>query len=262
MAEEQPKAEGCPKLNPEDEDVVVLLPNTDPCPNPELWPNAGAVLCPNSPEPVLLAVLALLVPKEKELALLAVDAPKRPPPPVVALLELAPNADWPKVKPPDVPVLLAGWPKPLTWPKTDLPKPVPVDAPNPAEPNPVDAGAEETGGAACCPNTVLAVVVAALFTTVVVGVVAAGAAVLITGVTPREPLSVVAGVVKMEPGFSELGTWNAAGATWVTGAVVAAADGGTEAVAEGSGMASIVVGALAGAGGVASGGAVMVEGGS
>lgn len=35
-AEEQPKAEGCPKLNPEDDDVVVLLPNTDPCPNPEL----------------------------------------------------------------------------------------------------------------------------------------------------------------------------------------------------------------------------------
>jgi len=28
--------DGCPKLNPEDEDVVVLLPNTDPCPNPEL----------------------------------------------------------------------------------------------------------------------------------------------------------------------------------------------------------------------------------
>lgn len=104
--------EGCPKLNPDDDDVVVLLPNTDPCPNPELWPNAGAVLCPNSPEPVLLAVLALLVPKEKELALLAVEAPKRPPPPpVVTLLELAPNAGWPKEKLLDVPVLLAGWPK-------------------------------------------------------------------------------------------------------------------------------------------------------
>lgn len=193
VAVEQPKAEGCPKLNPEDEDVVVLLPNTDACPNPELWPNAGAVLCPNRPEPVLLDVLALLVPKEKELALLAVEAPKRPPPPVVAALELAPNADWPKEKPPGVPVLLAGWPKPLTWPNTDLPKPVPVDAPNPAEPNPVDAGAEETGGAAGCPNTVLAVVVAALFTTVGVAVVEAGAAVMITGVTPRELLSVVAG---------------------------------------------------------------------
>lgn len=36
VAEEQPKAEGCPKLNPVDEDVVVLLPNTDPWPNPEL----------------------------------------------------------------------------------------------------------------------------------------------------------------------------------------------------------------------------------
>lgn len=107
MAEEQPKAEGCPKLNPEDEDVVVLLPNTDPCPNPELEPKAGAVVCPNSPEPVLLAVLALLVPKENELALVAVGAPKRPPP-VVALLEVVPNADWPKEKPLAVPVLLAG----------------------------------------------------------------------------------------------------------------------------------------------------------
>lgn len=110
MAGEQPKADGCPKLNPDDEEVVVLLPNTEPCPKPELWPNAG--LCPNMPEPVLLAVLALLVPKEKELALLEVEAPKRPPP-VVALLEVAPNADWPKEKPLAVPVLLAGWPKPL-----------------------------------------------------------------------------------------------------------------------------------------------------
>lgn len=200
VAVEQPKPDGCPKLNPVDEDVVVLLPNTDPCPNPELCPNAGAVLCcaPNSPVPLLLAVLALLVPKEKELALLAVAAPKRPPP-VVALLELAPNADCPKEKPLDVPVLLAGWPKPLTWPNTDLPKPVPADVPNPAEPNPVDAGgvgaeeAEEAGGAAGCPNTLLATVVVALLAVVGVGVVAAVATVLITGVTPRELLSVVAG---------------------------------------------------------------------
>lgn len=67
----------------------------------------------------------------------------------------------------------------------------------------------------------------------------------------------------MDPGLSELGTWNAAGATWVTGAVVvAAADAGTGALAEGSGVTSNVEGALAGAGGVASAGAVMVEGGS
>lgn len=95
--------EGCPKLNPVDDDVVVLPPNTDPCPKAELWPNAGAVLCPNSPEPVLLAVLALLVPNENELTLLAVEAPKRLPP-VVALFEVAPNADWPKEKPLDVPL--------------------------------------------------------------------------------------------------------------------------------------------------------------
>lgn len=183
---------------------MVLLPKTDPWPNPELWPNAGAVLCPNSPEPVLLAVLALLVPKENEMALLAVEAPKRPPP-VVALLVLAPNADWPKEKPLAVPVLLASWPKPLAWPNTGLPKPVPVDAPNPGEPNAVDTGAagaagakgaEDTGGAAGCPNTVLAAaatVVVVLLAAAGVGVVAAGATVLITEVTPKELLSVVAG---------------------------------------------------------------------
>lgn len=179
---------------------MVLLPNTDPCPNPELWPNAGAVLCPNSPEPVLLAVLALLVPKEKELALLAVEAPKRPPP-VVALLVLAPNAVCPKENPLAVPVLLAGWPKPLVWPNTDLPKPVPADAPNPAEPKAVETGAagaagaegaEDAGGAEGCANAALAaVVVVVLLTTV--GVVVAGATVLITGVTPTELLSVIAG---------------------------------------------------------------------
>lgn len=86
---------------------MVLLPKAGPCPNPELCPNAGAVLCPNSPEPVLLAVLVPLVPKEKEMALLAVEAPKRPPP-VVALLEVDPKADWPKEKPLAVPVLFAG----------------------------------------------------------------------------------------------------------------------------------------------------------
>lgn len=195
-AAEQPKAEGCPKLNPVDEDVVVLLPNTDPCPNPELWPNAGAVVCPNSPEPVLLAVMAPLVPKEKELALVAVASPNRLPP-VVALLELAPNADWPKEKPPDVSVLLAGWPKPVAWPNTDLPKTAPVDAPKAVEPNPVAAGTEgaagAAGGAAGCPNTVLAAVVVVLLTTVGVGVVAAAATVLMTGVSPRELLSVIAG---------------------------------------------------------------------
>lgn len=259
---------------------MVLLPNTDPCPNPELCPNAGAVLCPNSPEPVLLAVLALLVPKEKELALLAVEAPKRPPP-VVALLELAPNADWPKEKPLADPVLLAGWPKPLAWPNTGLPKLAPVDAPNPDEPNPVDTGAagaaaavgaegaEVAGGAAGCPNTVLAAVVVAPATVGVEVVAAAGLTVLITGVTSMVLLSVVAGAgwVKMEPGLSELGTWNAGGATWATGATagVAAAEVGTGAavvVVVLSGVASTVGAALASGGGVASAGAVREEGGS
>lgn len=58
--------------------------------------------------PVLLAVLALFVPKEKELALLGVADPKRPLPPEAALLEVAPNADWVNEKPADVPELLAG----------------------------------------------------------------------------------------------------------------------------------------------------------
>lgn len=187
--------EDCPKPNPVDEDVVVLLPNTDPCPNPELWPKPGDEVCPNSPEPVLLAVLALLVSKEKDKALLAVDPPKIPAP-VVALLELAPNADWPKEKPLAVPVLLAGWPKPVAWPKTGLPKPVPVDAPNPVEPNAVDAAgteaAEDTGGGAGCPNTVLTAAVVAVLLETGVGVVAAGATVLMTVVSPRELLFVVA----------------------------------------------------------------------
>lgn len=54
----------------------------------------------------------------------------------------------------------------------------------------------------------LVAVVDALLATVGVDVMAAWATVLITGVTPREALSVVAGAgwVKMEPGFSELGT--------------------------------------------------------
>ena len=215
---------------------------------------------------MLLAVLALLVPKEKELALLAVEEPNRPPPPPgVALFELAPNVDWAKEKPPDVPLLLAGWPKPLTVPNMDLPKPAPADVPNPDELNPVDAGAEEAGGAAGCPNTVLAAVAGALLTTTGVVVVAAGAAVLTTGVAATELLSVIAGVgwVKMEPGFSAEGTWNAAGATWETGVTVATVEEDTgAAVVEASGVASSVEGKLACPGGVASACAVMLEGGS
>lgn len=65
------------------------------------------MVCPNSPEPVLLAALPLLVPKEKELASVAVAAPKTPPP-VVALFDVPPNADWPKEKPPGASVLPAG----------------------------------------------------------------------------------------------------------------------------------------------------------
>lgn len=69
----------------------------------------------------------------------------------------------------------------------------------------------------------------------------------------------------MEPGLSELGTWNTAGTTWETGATagVAAAEVGTGAVVIVvvlSGVASIVGATLAGVGAVASVGAVMEEG--
>lgn len=96
--------EGCAKLKLEDEDVVVLLPKTDPCPNPAPCPNDVDVFEPNKPAPVLLGVLTLPEPKEKdERAVLAVEAPKRPP--VAAVVVLAPNAGWLKEKPLAVPLL-------------------------------------------------------------------------------------------------------------------------------------------------------------
>lgn len=235
---------------------MVLFLNKDPCPNPELWPNAGVVFCPNSP--VLLGVLELLVPKEKELALVTVGAPKSPPPPpVVALLELAPNADWVNEKPLDVPPMLAGCPNPPTL-KTDLPNPASAGAPNPDVPNPVVAGAEVAGGAGGWPNTLAAVVGALVITAPVAVVVVEGAAVLMAGMAPTEPLVVVAGAteVKMEPGLSEEGAGAAAEVTWVVSGT-AAADVGTEGVDEGSGVASSVEGAGGGGaeGGIDSGSA-------
>lgn len=118
----------------------------------------------------------------------------------------------------------------------------------------MDAGAEDAGGSAGCPNTKLAAVVAALLPTTGVGVVPAGAAVLMTGVTPTEPLSVTAGAhsVKMEPGFSDVGTWSAAGGDWETEVSVAGAEVDTETAEDESEGASVVDGAVAGGGGVAS----------
>lgn len=54
------------------------------------------------------------------------------------------------------------------------------------------AGPEEAGGATGCPNTLLPAVVVVL-STVRVGVVTAAATVVITGIIPRELLSVIAG---------------------------------------------------------------------
>lgn len=69
-------------------------------------------------------------------------------------------------------------------------------------------GGEDTRGATGCPKTVLVGVAIVLLAMAGVEVVAAVATVLITGVTPMELLSVVtgAGCVKIEPGFSEMGT--------------------------------------------------------
>lgn len=149
------------------------------------------------------------------MALLVVEAPKRPPPPppppVVALLGVAPKADCPKEKLLAVPAPLAGWPKPLPRPNTGFPKPAPADVPNPGEPNAADAGAEgaeDARGAAGCPNTAPAAAVAAAGVGAVPGTAAGAgveleeATVLTTGATPKELLSVAAvvGWVKREPG--------------------------------------------------------------
>lgn len=74
---------------------------------------------------------------------------------------------------------------------------------------------EEAGGAAGWSNTLLPALVVALLTAAGAAVVPEGAAVQITGVTSRELLFVVTGAhwVKIEPGFSEVGNWNAVGAT-------------------------------------------------
>lgn len=90
-----PKPDGCPKPNPE-EAVVVLLPNMDPWPKPELGcPKPGALLW-KSPVPVLAAELVpVLAPKEKELALLALEAPNSPPAPPLAADVVAVAAGWP-----------------------------------------------------------------------------------------------------------------------------------------------------------------------
>lgn len=63
--------------------MVVLLPNMDPWPKPELdCPKTGALLWPKSPVPVLAAELVALAPKEKELALFVLEDPNSPPPPL------------------------------------------------------------------------------------------------------------------------------------------------------------------------------------
>lgn len=145
--------------------MAVLVPNNDPCPNPEvlpLCPKAGALFCPKMLVPVFAPEPVLLDPNEKELALVELTEPNSPPPPplppplldagagvVLAAAvcpnpEPPPNAVWPKVKPLAEPNATDGG-----CPKTGFPKLEVVEgAPNPEDPN---AGAEEvlTG----CVNT-------------------------------------------------------------------------------------------------------------
>lgn len=65
--------------------MVVLLPNMDPWPKPELdCPKTGALLWPKRPVPVLGAELVALATKEKELALFVPEDPNSPPPLFVA----------------------------------------------------------------------------------------------------------------------------------------------------------------------------------
>lgn len=77
--------------------MVVLLPNTDPWPKPGVGcPKTGALLWPKSPVPVLGAELVLLAPKEKELALLALEDPNSAPPPLLVADVVAAVAGCPK----------------------------------------------------------------------------------------------------------------------------------------------------------------------
>lgn len=229
-----------------------MLPNTEGWPKPELCPNAGvAVLCPKSPAPVLLAVFALLVPKENELTLLAVEAPKRPAL-VLVLLGLAPNDVWPKEKPAAVSELLTGCPKLFTCPNTGLPNP----EPNPAAVNPVGwagvggtGAAVEAGVAVGCPNTETEAVVVVL-TVVRVGVEVTVATVLITGEAPTVVLSVVTGTawVNIEPGASEVVPCDGAGGVGAS-ETGAASEVATATAAGGSAVAWVEVWGASAAGG-------------
>lgn len=66
-----------------------MPPNTEPpCPKPGLWPNAGELLWPNIPPPVL----AEDCPNEKELELLVLEEAPKTLPPADVHVEAT---DWP-----------------------------------------------------------------------------------------------------------------------------------------------------------------------
>lgn len=146
--------------------VAEVPPNTElPCPKPGLCPNAGGLLWPNTPAPVL----AEDWPNEKEMELLALDeAPKTLP-----LVDVdGADTDWPKADPELKPgwlkeKLLAGLlvacPKAGACPKAVCPKtPVP-EVPKAGLPNPelLAGGVAVAVLAVCCPNRLDAVLAAA-----------------------------------------------------------------------------------------------------
>lgn len=146
-----------------------MPPNTElPCPKPGLCPNAGGLLWPNTPAPVL----AEDWPNEKEMELLALEeAPKTFP---LVDVEGA-DPDCPKADPELKPgwlkeKLLAGLlvdcPKAGACPKAVCPKTPVADVPKAGLPNPeLLAGGVAVAVLAvlpvCCPNRLGAVLAAA-----------------------------------------------------------------------------------------------------
>lgn len=138
-------------------------------------------------------------PKEKELALLALEDAPNTLPLLEAAVEAAgwpkagtvPNPDWLKVKP--LEELLAGCPKVGAWPKAGWPKPPVVVVPKAEVPNPVLAVGVVTVAVVGCPNGADAVVPAGSWPK--------------TGGVEGVPVVSLAGWLNAEPEELEFGGW-------------------------------------------------------